>query len=334
MNETGCRNSECTFTQTGRCLLNHQPDECPERASGHEADLRNDSNLMHDESTLPAPEEIPRFPPSEVLAMDDVRTLMGKEYCRIIGLLGAPGAGKTACLVSLYLLLAQNRVDDFTFADSKSLMALDELSRGARSWPGGMPEQMTVHTELGDGRSAGLLHFKLKRKSDCTRLHLFIPDLPGEWSTALIDNNRIDRLRFLLSADAIWVMVDGQTLSEKVQRQGAIHRANLLIDRIAALFSPDIPTLRLVVTHLDLGKPAEESLQKLREHAARSNIDLSISHIASFSENEEIPAGTGISDLIAETVVRPVSDSGFWPEMQETAYGIRNALQVPTGGNF
>ena len=77
------------------------------------------------------------------------RALMGKEYCRIIGLLGMPGSGKTSCLVSLYLLLAHGNVGDFTFADSKSLTALDELSRGARNWDGGMPEQMTGHTEKG-----------------------------------------------------------------------------------------------------------------------------------------------------------------------------------------
>ena len=334
MSEIVCLNNECTVAQTGLCLLNNQPNECPNRASLDQEDLSVDASLTHDEPVLPAPEDAPRFPPSAALGLDNVGTLMGKEYCRIIGLLGAPDAGKTACLVSLYLLLAHNRVDDFTFADSKSLMALDELSRGARSWHGGMPEQMTVHTELRDGRSAGLLHFKLNRKSDCTRLHLFIPDLPGEWSTDLIDNNRTDRLRFLRAADAIWVMVDGRTLTEKVQRLGAIHRASVLIDRIAALFSPDIPTVRLVVTHLDLGKPAEDSFQELRKHAAQEGIDLSISCIASFSKNEEIPAGTGISDLIAQTVAGPTSDGVFWPDSPEGTYGSRNALRFSTGGHF
>ena len=335
MSETGCRNSECTVAQTGICLLNNHPDECPHRVSSHEEGLAGDTSPTRDESALPAPEETPRFPPSGALGIEDVRTLMGKEYCRIIGLLGAPGSGKTACLVSLYLLLAHNRVDDFTFADSKSLMALDELSRGARSWHGGMPEQMTAHTELRDGRSAGFLHFKLNRKSDRTRLHLVIPDLPGEWSTDLIDNNRTDRLRFLRATDVIWVMVNGQTLIKKVQRLSTIHRTGLLIDRVAALFSPDVPTVRLVVTHLDLvEEPAEESLQKLREHAAQNGIDLSISHIASFSKTGRIPAGTGISDLIAQTVAGPTSSGDFWPDKLETAYGSRNVLRVLAGGNF
>ena len=214
MSESGCLNNECTVGQTGICLLNNQPDKCPNRVSGHGAAIGGDASLTHDEPVLVAPEDTPRFPPSDVLGMDEVRALMGKEYCHIIGLLGAPASGKTACLVSLYLLLAHNSVDGFTFADSRSLMALDELSRGARTWCGGMPEQMTVHTELKGGRSAGLLHFKLIRKSDYARLHLLIPDLPGEWSTSLIENNRTARLSFLRAADAIWVMVDGQTLIE------------------------------------------------------------------------------------------------------------------------
>ncbi len=334
MSKTECLNNECTVAQTGLCLLNNQPDECPNRVSGHEADIGGDASPTHDELVLVAPEDTPRFPRSAVLGMDDVRVLMRKEYCRIIGLLGEPDSGKTACLVSLYLLLAHNSVDGFTFADSKSLTGLDELSRGARIWPGAMPEQMTGHTERGDGRSTGFLHFKLIRKSDCARLHLFIPDLPGEWSAALIENNRSDRLSFLRAADAIWVMVDGQTLIKKVARRSAIHRASVLIDRVAALCSPDIPTVRLVVTRFDLGKPAEETLQELREHAARHDIDLSVSNIASFSKTEEITAGAGIADLIAQTVAGPIADGDFWPDGSEAAYGSRNALRVAAGGIF
>ena len=193
---------------------------------------------------------------------------------------------------------------------------------------------MTVHTERKDGRSAGLLHFKLIRKSDYARLHLLIPDLPGEWSTSLIENNRTDRLSFLRAADAIWVMVDGQTLIEKVQRLGAIHRASMLIDRIAALFSPDIPAVRLVVSHFDLGKPTEGILQQLRENAARPGIDLSVSHIASFSKTDGIAGGTGIADLIAQTVARPIARGDFWPDRLEATYGSRNALRIPVGGTF
>ncbi len=314
MSETRCTNNECTVAQTGTCLLNNHPDECPNRVFGHEEALGGDTSPTHGDAVLESPEDSPRFPPSAALGMDEVRALMRKEYCRLIGLLGVPDSGKTACLVSLYLLLAHNDLAGFTFADSRSLKALDELSRGARSWPGTMPEQMTAHTKLEDDRSAGFLHFKLMRESDHARLHLLIPDLPGEWSTSLIEKNWTDRLRFLRAADAVWVMVDGRTLTDKAQRLGAVHRASLLIDRLVELLSPDIPTMRLVVTRLDSGKPSEAILQKIRDHAAQHDIDLSVSYIASFSETEGITAGEGIANLIAQTVTVPVADDDFWPD--------------------
>ena len=332
MKGTECQNEECTVSQTGICLLNNLPDGCPYRVS--ENDVSAGSDSAYDEPVLTAPHDAARFPPNGVLGMHDVRALMGKDYCRMIGLLGAPNSGKTACLVSLYLLLAHDRVDDFTFADSKSLRELDELAQGARRWPGAMPEQMTAHTERADDRSAGFLHFKLLRKSDHVRLHLLIPDLPGEWSTSLIENNRTDRLSFLRAADSIWIMVDGQSLTSKSQRLNAIHRAKVLIDRLEAFLSPDTPPLRLVVTRLDMAKPDKETLQEISDHAFQRSINLDVSQIASFSSNDCITAGAGIADLINQTVAAPIANGDFWPDSPETAYGSRHALRVSTGEIF
>ena len=165
-------------------------------------------------------------------------------------------------------------------------------------------------------------------------LHLFIPDLPGEWSTDLIDSNQTDRLNFLRAADTIWVMVDGRTLIGKEQRLGAIHRTSILIDRIAALCAPDIPAVRLVVTRLDLGTPLDNTLEEIHKRAEKHGIALSVNNIASFSETDAIIAGTGIADLIAQTVAEPVAHGAFWPFGSEVVYGSRNALRVPTGVIF
>ena len=318
MNGPRCDNEECTAPQTGKCVLNFQLDECSNWIPGEEETPGADNSQLFGDSVLPNPEDVPRFPPSAALGMDELRALMAKEYCSLIGLLGTPNSGKTALLVSLYLLLAQNRLNGFTFADSKSLMALDELSRGARLWCSEMPEQMTAHTELGDVRSAGFLHFKVLRTSDCSPVHLLIPDLPGEWSTSLVENNRTDRLSFLQAADLIWVMVDGKTLTSKDQRLGAIHRTCLLIDRLAEFLLPEVPPVYLVVSRRDIVKPTEETLQELGNRAARHGINLSVCNIASFSENEEITPGDGIGDLIAQAVKVPTTGCDFWPKPRGT----------------
>jgi hypothetical protein len=328
MTDITCHNSECTVAQTGICLLNNVPDACPNRV--HVAEGMAGGRLF-DEPVLSAPSTTPRFPPSAALGTEDVRSMLCESYGRIIGVLGAPDSGKTACLVSLYLLLAHNKLEGFTFADSKSLMALDELSRGARRWNGAPPEQMTAHTELGADRSAGFLHLKLVRNVDGTRVNLLIPDLPGEWSTTLIDSNRVDRLGFLRSAHEVWMMVDGRSLADKSQRRNAIHRANVLVDRIVDLCGASVPRLRLVVTRLDQGNPVETTLQELRDHAAQRGVELAISHIASFSNSEGTPAGAGIADLIGETVVRGSQYSEFWPDGNVAGAGSRYALRLPRG---
>ena len=328
MSNSECNNTECTYSQTGICLLNKNPDDCSNRIFSQEKEGDETEYSVLDPITSSAAEGEAQIPPSAVLGMDDVRAVTRKEYCHLIGLLGTPGSGKTSCLVSLYLLLSHGRLAGFSFADSKSLVALDELSRGARRWQDGMPEQMTMHTERGDDRFPGFVHLKLRKKSGRSRTNLFIPDLPGEWTNSLIDRNRTDRLSFLKGADAIWVMVNGKTLMEKSQRLGELHRTKLIVDRITELCQPQIPTIRLVVSHLDLGQPDASSIRELQEIAYHHGIISSINQISSFSQMKEVPAGKGIAELVEQTVRSEPMESNFWPDASKQSLGPRNSLRI------
>ena len=162
-------------------------------------------------------------------------------------------------------------------------------------------------------------------------MNLIVPDLPGEWTDSLIDRNRTDRLSFLLGADAIWVMVNGQMLVEKERRLGTIHRTNLIVDRIAELCDPNTPSLRLVVSRADLGEPDAGSLQQLQENAGRHGIALPISLISSFSMSSEIRPGTGLAELVAATVELGSPVVEFWPQGSAGSFGTRNSLRICTG---
>ena len=67
MSDTGCLNGECTVTQTGLCVLNNRPDECPSRVSDHEAASVVGADPTRDNPVLVAPESTRRFPSSAVL---------------------------------------------------------------------------------------------------------------------------------------------------------------------------------------------------------------------------------------------------------------------------
>jgi hypothetical protein len=230
---------------------------------------------------------------------------MANRYCTIVGILGDPESGKTACLVSLYLLVSHVKLSGWTYADSRSLMAFEEISRGARRWQDGQPpDQMTVHTELSDDRRPGFLHLRLRRDMDAGLVDLFLPDLPGEWTKDLIKSANVSRFDFMKSSDVIWLVSDGRALIKREGRQGAIHRINLLVGRVAKMFAGHPPRLILVLTHRDSGAVSEVTLKQIRDEAMKLDVVLEVISVASFSSADgdgEVLAGHGLVELINAT---------------------------------
>jgi hypothetical protein len=312
-------------------LLNNPPESCPERIGLSGTAIVAAETLTI--PSLPTPTERPRFPHSFTLSPNEIEPLTRRRYHHLIAILGAPDAGKTAILVSLYLLLANNKLKGYQIADSATMMAFDEISRGTRRWnKGNAPEQMTTHTELPDERTPGFLHLRLKRFSDTKLIDLVLPDLPGEWTDSFIDQSRTDRLSFLQGADTIWVTLDGDELARL--RQQVLHRTHLLFQRIAKFLTPTIPPVILVISHLDRGQPEQRSVTSLTEEATRQGISLTIVNVASFSDSDNVQPGTGLLQLLGESlkiesdlVVPP-----FWPQVSQhlpARFVLRFQAQAP-----
>ena len=306
-------NEGCTVALTGTCLLNEKD---PKKCNYYRADGTLDVKAEI-AAPLQQPPAKPKFPRCQTLSMDEAAQVMGAGYCHLIAMLGSPNAGKTAALVSLYLMLAHDRLAGYEFRDSHTLRSFEEISRGSRRWnDGAPPEQMTAHTELDAHRAAGFLHLRVERTATSDIYDLFLPDLPGEWSDSLIDSNRHERWSFLRAADAIWLMIDGPELLASETRQHSLHRMSLLIQRVAAVLQGDHrPSIYLVVTRLDKGQLGLDRFTKLLEEAKRYTIDLKVIQIASFSEDDHVEPGQGIADLLTATCEQRVSaTAAFWPD--------------------
>ncbi|WP_420482418.1 TRAFAC clade GTPase domain-containing protein [Burkholderia cepacia] len=269
---------------------------------------------------LDQPMRASAFPSSRTLGLQDLNGIMGTRYVNVIGILGDPESGKTACLASLYLLVSHAKLEGWSFADSRSLTAFEEIARGARDWNDGTaPEQMTVHTELADDRSPGFLHLRLVRLSDGRRVDLALPDLPGEWTQALVNTARSDRLDFLRSAEAIWVVLDGRTLADLEKRQGLIARVGQLAGRLNTMLDGISPRLMLVVTHRDLHVLNDNVVSRLKSELARRGTKAEIVGVAPFSDDpDNVPAGFGIAELIDLTVGQPSGRPIFWESTEPT----------------
>lgn len=331
------------MAQTNRCMKGYQsPELCPEStsfaaeshgAAGQSVEIHKqegaDSNFLEELTTtapgdavLPAPTASAiALPRTGTLSIESAGKLMQKRYVSLVAILGLPDAGKTACIASLYLLLAHQRLRGYSYSDSETLMALDEISRGARSWNAGQaPEQMTTRTEISDARQAGFLHLRLKRNRDGRKFDLLMPDLPGEWTTSLINNSEIERFEFVRSAEVVWIMVDGRQFADSKTRQRAEHTLTNLIERLSPLLCSS-PQVVLVSTWRDQQAFPPTSLLRIQKTALSFGLELILAPIASFSNDGEVEPGEGLSELIDTTLSRMVTAPDPWPDVAPSASG-------------
>lgn len=333
MNNT-CNFDGCTVAETGVCALERDPATCDHRTGNtappnsiSEAELlttATDSQIGA--PVLRPPTGTSPFPSSRTLGPDAVSELMASRYVTVVGILGDPESGKTACLASLYLLISNDQLAGWSFADSKTLMAFEDIARGAREWNAGEPpDQMTVHTELSDARRPGFLHMRLVHNSDGRRVDLALPDLPGEWTTELVGTSRSDRFEFLKSAEVIWIVLDGLILENKERRQGVISRVGQLAGRLGTLFDGEVPKLVLAITHRDYGELSPAVTDRLIAELAKRNLTATIVPVAPFSENELVKPGFGLDALIEVSTTSEYSPVDFWPESTPSE-GVRSYI--------
>lgn len=315
-----CNFEGCAVGETGTCALERDPATCEHRVSAIAPPVAGEAAVTLEPERIGAPVlkqpgGTVSFPYSRTLGPDVVSGMMASRYVTVVGILGDPESGKTACLVSLYLMVANAQLDGWAFADSKSLMTFEDIARGARDWNAGQPpEQMTVHTEMSDDRRPGFLHLRLIRKMDGRRLDLALPDLPGEWTTALVATARSDRFEFMKAAEAIWVVIDGRALASKERRQGAISRVGQLTERLKTMFDGDVPRLMVVVTHRDAGEIGNCVSMQLVTELERRELAASVIPVAPFSDNTKMRPGFGIAELIEATVGDAPAMPQFWPD--------------------
>lgn len=276
---------------------------------------------------LESTERAPAFPSSTTLGLDVVNRLARSRYLTSIGILGESNSGKTACVVSLYLLVSNGHLDGWTFANSVSLTGFEDISRAARVWNDGRPpDQITLHTEMADERQPGLLHMRLKRKRDGRRIDISLPDLPGEWTEALIKTSRSDRLEFMRSAEVMWLVVDGKALRNLKSRQGAITRLGELLGRVEEMTKEAPPKVLVVVTHRDKGLLDQSIRDRLEAEFQKRTLPVQILEVAPVADDEKTcKSGFGIEALLDASIGSAPEATEFWSSTTPT-HGVRAYL--------
>lgn len=297
-----CSRADCTVGVTGRCLDSFDdPVACP-HATGVAAGLGTASGTAAVSATLTAAR---RFHPGHELGFRDALAITRARYAHFVGILGPVNAGKTCFLTSLYLSACHGLLaPEFRFAGSMTLQGFELRARGLRSWSGGsLADQVVEHTSLSDPRNPAFVHLALDRTTRPTvRSELLLSDLPGEWTTQLI--NRADqaaRFEFLARADAVAIVVEGPRLDGNTTRHQEVASTRQLLERLHhdVKLSPAIPLLLLVSKIDELGGTLPPATASIQDAAERLGFTLNVVPTAAFSRDPaRVPNGAGVLEAL------------------------------------
>lgn len=273
-----------------------------ERIAKELGSFGNESDLYPEEQ-LPDPvvSGISLYPGVE-LGIEDMAALMREEPSQLIAILGPQNAGKTLYLVALYLICACGRAADFgyEFAGSLTLPGFEDRARNSRRWRiGEIPAKMSVHTRVGDNRGPGFMHLDLLHNETSSIKRLFLSDLPGEWTTQLIDAAHLsERFSFLGRADVICLMIEATSLVGPL-RHAEVERQRMLIDRIKGIVAPDGRKMAIIATKGDVIKLRQpQALQEIADYASDAGFQTTAMTVASVSSDDEIESGAGIFESL------------------------------------
>ena len=241
--------------------------------------------------------------PGVELGIDDMSALMSEEPSQLIAILGPQNAGKTLYLVALYLICACGQSQDFgyEFAGSLTLPGFEDRARNSRRWQfDQMPTKMTAHTRVTDSRGPGFMHLDLFNTNTSSFRRLFLSDLPGEWTTQLIDDVQVsERFTFLNRADVVCLMVEAASLVGP-SRHSEVEKQRMLIDRIKAITPPKGRKLAILASKGDVLKLEQPpALQEIADYAEQAGFEARAMTIASVSSQQEIDSGAGIFESLA-----------------------------------
>jgi GTPase SAR1 family protein len=303
-----CSKPDCTAAATGTCLLGKpSPQEC----EFYVLAAPPQSEELPGQGTTTAPTGRTFHPGSELGTVDALEVSSGS-YAHVVGLIGPYNAGKTCFLLSLYLMASRQLMPEgYLFRRSLTLQGFEDRAHKLREWRSGpLPEKLADHTILADDRRPGFLHLGVVRHDE--RIDFLFSDLPGEWTTSLI--NRADtaaRWEFLKRADGIIVVFDGTELVGKdryVQVTGAQHLFQRLQETLR--IPTDIPLVILVSKADEIEMRRPQVLDEIQQSAIRLGFAPTVILCASFSRKPEVVAnGHGVISAVEHLIARSSEES-------------------------
>jgi hypothetical protein len=228
-----CSQAGCTYDTDGKCLEGvPNTEECPhlvrqtllrteEPAAGLQTETTDTDEVeTKDWLALPGGEELDTASAGLVAASGPTR---------LIVVAGEPESGKTTLITSIYEKFNEGDFGGRHFAGSQTLIAFERICHPSRV----SSDAPKPDTERTKGLNPRFFHLALRENSlneESATNHLLITDLSGEAYKRAADNSDdAKKLEFLKRADIFVLLLDGERVLSKIERQEVLRRGLLIL---------------------------------------------------------------------------------------------------------
>lgn len=261
-----CHQAGCTFAQDGTCLEGlPDPLHCPhlsslsivvanhENGSGAEKSIDADGDASAIEEEVSIENWLP-LPDGYELSLPAARQITGGHEACMVVLAGEPDAGKTTLIACLYEKFCEGPFASLQFAGSNTLLAFERACHLSRT----SSEAEEPDTQPTKGLYPRFFHFFLRDPvRNESEQHLLLTDISGEaYQRATNHTEDAKKLSFIRRADVFMLLLDGERLASKLERQEVFGRGLMLLRSLTeAGMLDDNSSVQVAISKFDLLQP-------------------------------------------------------------------------------
>jgi hypothetical protein len=301
-----CVQPACPLSSTGHCLEGlDDPHRCPHvKPNAGESANDVEESVDSEEATSDTSDWLAVIGGYE-LTVDEASAITSDSDASVVMFAGEPDAGKTTLLATIYELLSSGGIPEFRFAGTETMLAFERACFPSRIASKNLKPD-TVRTRHPRPR---FYHLCLRQQAgDDTRKHLLLGDVSGEtFKRASDDDTEARKLHLLRRVDAFVLILDGDKLRNRKERQDVVERGLLIL---RSLLEAEVllqhTTVQILVSKFDCFAPGDQNETKFLEHLRQefttrfsgSFAQLTINEIAARPENDRFRFGHGVSEIM------------------------------------
>lgn len=232
-------------------------------------------------------------------------SLLKQEKYNLVTIVGLPDSGKTTLVVSLYELLQNNKFQNFSFKESRTLPGFELLAHPSRIVSEGKKAK-TVRTSKMEGES--FLQLKIVTKNNS--FPILLSDISGEIFELVKDS--VEETRQVSSfyrSNNIVIVFDANKLLSVEERHSAKEDClSLICSLVESKILLPSTKVQIVFAKYDVINPEDDRMLKIisgirervEKQLSEANIYFTFHEVAARPENDRYEAGYGVESLMTK----------------------------------